>query len=356
MRKTISMICLTAAFVVIFDIIVAVTLSWAQDNGRLGSLVQYFEYGRSVPGKLSQWKENPGTPGNLYNVAWRSEVVVESQQAFEDENASDGPVVRSYGMSFVNNIIRHAVDLEPEIIWDDHAGPGAPPNFTFALFQDDRNARRPGDIAVFGILSSSVGGMAALSNSTWVFEQPAPFTYPIFWPDEAGLRRVEPAVNSATELNELTDETRRIWEAQLEQEDYFFGAHTFGLMWLDYSPFARLVRRSFAISKIDQTEAEILAGDYPYAQVLQLMVSDFARVARADGQVPVVMLIQSRSPTDPDVFEVVRSVIERDNIPYLATVEHFDPRDPSGFMGDGHYKTSIDQVFAKRFVEVLSEL
>lgn len=355
MRKTLSTIGLTAVFVMILDVIVAMTLNWASDNGRLGSLVQYFEYGRSVPGKLLRWEQNPGTPGNLYNIAWRSETILGSQQAFEEEDASEGPVVRSYGMSFVNSIIRQATDLESEVIWDGHGGPGAPPNFTFALFQDDRYARRPGDIAVFGVLSSSVSGMAALSNSTWAFEQPAPFTYPVYWPVEGSLRRVEPAINSATELRDLTDETRRIWEAQLEQEDYFFSAHTFGLTWLDHSPFFRLVRRSIATSIIEQTKAEILAGNYPFEQVLRLMVSEFARLARADGQIPVVMLIQSRNPTDPDVFEVVRPVLEQDNIPYLATVEHFNPRDASGFLVDGHYVKSVDLLFAEHFLILLSE-
>ncbi len=355
MRKTLSMIGLTALFVMILDVIVAITLSWASDNGKLGSLVQYFEYGRSVPGKLAQWERNPGAPGNLYDVAWRSESILKSQQAFEREDTSRGPVIRSYGMSFVNNIIRQATELESEIIWDGHAGPGAPPNFTFALFQDDRHARRPGDVAVFGILSSSISGMAALSNSTWAFEQPAPFTYPIYWPNETGLRRVEPAINSATDLRNLTDAKRRVWEAQLEQEDYFFGVHTFGLSWMDHSPFVRLVRRSLAASMIQETKAEVLAGDYPYEQVLQLMVSEFARLSRADGQIPVVMLIQSRDPADPDIFEIVRPVIEQGNIPYLATVEHFDPRDASGFLGDGHYVEAVDRLFAEHFLVLLSE-
>lgn len=356
MKKTISIIGLTALLVGILDIAVAVTLNWAEENGKLGSLVRYFEYGRSVPGKLAQWEENPGTPGNLFDVAWRSEAVERSQQAFQEEDVAQGPVLRSYGMSFVNNIIRQAVEIDPDITWDAHAGPGAPPNFTFSLFQDDRNARRLGDIAVFGILSSSVGGMAAMSNSTWVFEQPAPFTYPIFWPEEAGLRRVDPVINSSAEHRGLTDDTRQLWEGQLRQEDYFFGPYTFGLIWLDHSPFAKLVRRALATSKIEQTEASILAGDYPYPQVLQLMVEEFARIARADGQIPIVMLIQSHKHIDPNILEVVKPILERDDIPYLATVEHFNPRDASGFLGDGHYVTSIDRLFADHFVDLLSDL
>ena len=43
-------------------------------------------------------------------------------------------------------------------------------------------------IVVLGFLSSSLHAMASLSNRTWSFEQPAPFTYPVFLPEGAGLR------------------------------------------------------------------------------------------------------------------------------------------------------------------------
>lgn len=37
----------------------------------------------------------------------------------------------------------------------------------------------------------------------------------------------------------------------------------------------------------------------------------------------------------------------------LATAEHVDPRDSSGFLGDGHYRPEIDRMFAERLREIL---
>lgn len=328
-------------------------------SGRLGGLVQYFDYGRSVPGKLAQWEANPGATGNLYDVAWRQDAVSLSQKAFTTEPQGTGPVVRSYGMSFVNHILRNAVKMDPDLIWDAHAGPGAPPNFTYALFEDDRDNRRAGDIAVLGILSSSVSGMAALSNQTWVFEQPAPFTYPIYWPEGAGLRRVDPVIQSAQLHRNLAEDQMALtdWYDQLSSEDHFFSQQTYGAVWADKSPFGRLVRRSLATSHVDQTKADIVTtNDYPYVEVLRRMVSAFATTARADGQIPVVMLIQSNGRGDADVLAVTASVLQDMDIPHLATIEHADPRDPSKFISDGHYKPEIDRLFAERFLDLIRSL
>jgi hypothetical protein len=361
MQKTLKVFGTTLLLLIALDVMVGLTLGWAERTNRLGALVQYFEYGRSVPGKLARWEANPGTRGNLYDVAWRPDLLAHSRAKFLAETGTDiaaeAPVIRSYGMSFVNNIIRNAIDIRPDLVWDGHAGPGVPPNFTFAVFEDDRENRRAGDIAVLGILSSAIPALAAHTNSTWAFEQPAPFTYPIYRPGEEGLLRIEPLVDSAADQRALRADAaaRRAWYDQLARNDLFYSLQTFGLPWLDRSPFLRLVRRSLATAHIEDTKAAVLAGAYPYREVLRRMIEDFARIARADGQYPIVMLIQTRDPRDPDVLDIARPVLQRADIPYLATVEHFDPRDPSGFLGDGHYTPEIDRLFARQFLELLPQ-
>ncbi|KIC40597.1 hypothetical protein RA27_12535 [Ruegeria sp. ANG-R] len=343
-------------FLALIDLSVHAVLRHAEASGRLGSLVAFFEYGRSVPGKLARWQDNPTLRGNLFDVSWRSAILDESVSKFADGSADNSPTIRSYGMSFVNNIIKRAVEKRPGLISDSHAGPGAPPNFTYALFQDDRQNRRPGDIVVLGILSSSVPAMAALSNRTWVFEQPAPFTYPVYWPEGEGLRRVEPLINSADAQRALSDNPtlQAAWRDQLASEDLFHAYSTFGGRALDASPFLRLVRRSVGTSHVAKTEAEILAGThYPYDTVLRRMVSEFARTAREEDQIPIVMLIQSRDPRDADILAITRPVLEAENIAYLATAEHFDPRDASGFLPDGHYRPRVDDLFADRFLDLI---
>ena len=288
-------------------------------------------------------------------MAWRSDIQESSAARFAQEDPDSGPVIRSYGMSFVNNIISAALEQMPDVAWDNHAGPGAPPNFTYAVFQEDRANRRPGDIVVLGVLSSAIPAMAALSNRTFSFEQPAPFTYPVYWPSDTGLRRVEPLVNSAEAQRALSGTpAARAWADQLATEDAFYSPVTFGATRLDVSPFARLVRRSLARRHVTRTSADILtSNDYPYAEILRRMIVDFAQTARADGQIPLVLLIQSRDSADVDVAGLVRPVLEREGVAYLATVDHFDPKDPSGFVSDGHYTPEVDALFGAAFRALL---
>lgn len=321
-----------------------------------GSLVRFFDYGRSVPGKLETWRLNPGVPGNLQAVAWMPEMIADSRAEFAAEPPETGRVVRVYGLSFVNHVVEAAQAAKPSMILDKHSGPGAPPNFTYAAFLDDRANRREGDIVVLGILSSALAPMASFSNSSWAFEQPAPFTYPIFRPNtDNGLNRTEPLLQSYAQYHAEGYDNPR-WQAQLKSEDRLYSPVATGLAWLDLSPFARLVRRSLAIDDISRREADVLSdptgAPYPYGEILNRMAATFAQMARADGQIPVVMLIQSGNPGDPDILGLMKETLVTENIPYFATAEHHSPRDPRAFVGDGHYTHEVNQTFGKAFLEI----
>jgi hypothetical protein len=355
MKRAATTFALTIALLIALDSIVAIVLSQAEAHRKIDSLVRYFEYGRSVPGKLDRWQNDPELPGNLFDIAWLSEMIAESAA----RHASEPPVptIRSYGMSFVDNILEPAAE-RLDMPWDRHSGPGAPPNYTYALFREDRANRREGDIVVLGILSSSVPAMAALSNRSWAFEQPAPFTYPVFWPDDGGgLRRIEPLIDSAAAERALKDggDKARAWNAQMAEIDAFYSLLSFGAPSMDRSPFVRLVRRSLATGHIGKTKAAILAHDtYPYAEVLRRMIVDFAATARADGQTPIVFLIQSRDGGDADLLEIAKPVLDAAEIPYLATEELADLSNAAIFRPDGHYVPDIDAMFAERFLEIVA--
>lgn len=361
MKASISMAALVLVLLAGLDAGVASGLHWAQERGRLGALVQYFDYGRSVPGKLARWEADPAAPGSLYDIAWRAgPTSALSGGAITNNQASSGITIRSYGMSFVDNILRYAQDYNPALTVDRHSGPGAPPNYTYALFLEDAPNRQPGDVAVLGVLSSSIPPMAAMSNRTWVFEQPAPFTYPVYYPNETGpgLRVVAPLVNSAADERALQQrpDARAAWKAQLAQEDLFYSPITFGATWLDVSPFARMVRRALAKAHVERSKTHVLDGAYPYAEALRRMILTFAETARDADQIPLVMLVQNEASARTDLLKITKSVLVQYDIPYFATAEHFDPSDLSGFLQDGHFRAHLDRKFGEVFADMVSTL
>lgn len=346
----------TFAALIVIDVAVALVLAGPAP----ASLARFFEYGRSVSGKLAQWEARPKMRGNLFEVAWLPEMTAHSAQEAAARPAADGPVVHAYSMSFVNHILEAAEAARPDLHVVRRAGPSASPNFTYAAFLKDRPNRRAGDVAVLGILSSAVSAMGSFSNRTWLFEQPAPYTYPVFLPDGAGgLQIIEPLVQSLAQQKTLSSdpELAQAWEAQLRAGDALFAPAAFDYPRLDASPFARLVRRALAQGGIDARKADVIArpedGPMPYGAVLRAMLAQFHKIAREDGQEPLVVLVQSRSPSDPDLLALLGPTLERLALPYLATAEHVSPRDPRGFLGDGHYTKAANTVFGAALLERL---
>jgi hypothetical protein len=195
-----------------------------------------------------------------------------------------------------------------------------------------------------------------------MFEQPSPFTYPVFLPAAGGgLTRIEPLVESAAQeraiLQAPSSFAARAWRAQLRDVDAFYMPETFGLPWLDISPFARLVRRSVAVKSIAATKERLLAdpdgAQLPYGEILRRMVGEFARIARQDGQIPVVVLVQVQGK--PDLAALLRPTLTAERIRYVATVDDQDPTDPEAYTSDGHYRPAIRVRFGQAFLKVIGQ-
>lgn len=353
MRRAILTSLAILGWLVVFDLLVAGVLA----TGAVPSLERYFDYGRSVPGKLAEWQARPGMAGNMAGAGWISSVIGKtSAEDFAAEDAQAGPVIRGYGMSFSNHILRAAERARPGLALDLAGAPAAPPNWAYAAFLADAGNRRAGDVAVLGVLSSAVPGTLSLSNRTRNFEQPAPLTYPIFRADGAGgLLRIDPMVTDLEEERALSPDATRAWAAELRAQDALWSPAAFAAPWLDVSPFARLVRRALATSDIDARRARIARNPELWQAGLETMLTDFAARARAEGMTPVVLLIQTRGPEAPDLARL-RPALAAAGVATLATVDHVDPARPVNFLADGHYTDAANDRLGAAFIELIDGL
>ena len=361
MKQTLKILLLTIFIFIAMDVLISFTLKIFERHNRLPGIVQYFEYGYSVPKKMENWEKNYSQWYDLtLENSLRDDALQTSQKEFLSENPDQGPVIRVYGMSFVDQIVDEAMEIRPKTLFpnlkaDKHSSAGAPPNYSFMIYNSDRENRNRGDIAILGILSSSVLAMNSMSNSAWSFEHPLPFTYPIYWPEEQGLRTIEPLIYSRRDVVSLSTDTsfRKKWYDQLRRHDAYFTSVAFAFPWMDVSPFVRLIRRWNVTSRFEKLSAKgIEKSAYPYKEVLNEFVVNFAETARSDGQIPIVFLIQAR-PTDVDLKNLLQAKLEDHNIRYFATIDHFNPTDPTGFVKDGHFKKHINAMLAENFLVML---
>ena len=345
--KPLRSVLATLVALVALDGLVAVVLPHAP-----AGLQAFFDHGRSVPGKIALWQAEPaGESGNLLGAAWLPPMMAQSRDHFL-AGGEVGPVIRSYGMSFSQELLDAARQADPLLVVDGHAGPAAPPNFVHAAFLDDRANRNPGDIVVIGLLSSSVPGMAAFSNRTWAFEQPAPFTYPVFRPDgPGGLVRTDPVLTDMADLDDPASVAA--FDAQLRAEDGMWTRAAFALPQLDASPLARLLRRAVAKSALAGREAAVARDPQArWAETLRLMLLDVARITREDGQLPVILLIQARGDTRFALRETLGPLLEAEGIGYLATETLAHPADGRGFLPDGHFTPEVNAALAQALLDL----
>ena len=358
MKATIKTLFVTLLALIVMDFGVANFLNWSKANNRLGSLTNYFDLGLSVPAKIEAWAIDDNVSGNLYQVAWPQAILMDSTQKSAFEPDDHGRTIRNYGMSFSGNISEKAMEIDPSFSVDNHAGPAAPTNHSYMLFVADRENRNPGDVVVFGILSSSVPNIAAMSNRTWLFEQPAPYTYPIYYPEGEGLRRVDPFIGTLEKQAELeaSPGLQRAWRDQLAEHDRFYSPLMFEWRSLDRSPLVRLIRRAATFRLLSQRDQQVLQdNEYPTLEVLRRMLVDVKNTAIQDGQIPVILLIQTNNPSDIDLRGFLAPTLREIEIPYVATADYFDPKDSSGFVGDGHYSGRVDKIFGQALLDVIEE-
>jgi hypothetical protein len=328
-------------------------------NVRPSKLRAYFEYGRSIEGKLARLVgTNDATAAQIAHAGWLS-TPPGPEQPIRRRPGSD-LFVASYGMSFSEQVGTALVKLEPKVTTRFWGGPSAPPNCAYAYYLADRG-RHSADAVILGILSNRVAAMESTSGMNNSFEGPAPYTYPSFIPDGAGgLIKIEPTLRTLDQLRAaLADSnSRRALLDEMRQYDAYYAAYLFDQTVFDYSALARIVRRALAhrndrsIESRSHTDVGFVAESFA-ATALRLMVKEFAASARYDEKLPVVLLLHTRGYSD-HLFAALADVLAADDIPYVSTHAICPANDPSNYIGDGHFTEEANGRIARALADLLA--
>lgn len=325
-----------------------------------GQLNLYFEYGRSVEGKLARMigtTDESSAPiaqaGWLDLELWKKLNIPTSRAPGEDL------LVAIYGMSFSNQVAEAMKEMDAKIGLRLVAGPAAPPNYAFAAYKLDRG-KHQADVAILGILASSVKALRTISGLTWNFEAPTPFTYPRYFVADGKLKAIWPKVLSLAQLRTVVEDKQQWNEfvTQIRDNDQFFSSFLFKRNWLDNSAIVRLIRRGYAqrhqamiTNKIHSSAGFNAEIDIP---VLSSIVTDFAATARTDGKLPIVLLISDRGYED-HLFKALSPTLEGASIPYVSTHNIAPATDIKNFVGDGHFTESANKLIAKAVLKLINE-
>ncbi len=358
--KTVVMGVWIVLFLMVMDIAVNVLFPYPSDPHMTPKqLSLYFNYGRSLEGKLSQMVGPTDESSSAIAVAgWLDpELWKKLNLATRPANKED-LLVAIYGMSFSNHVGEAMKEINPKITLRMIAGPAAPPNYSLAAYKLDMG-RHQADVVMMGILASSVKGLTALNNMTWQFEGPAPYTYPKYFLEDGKLKEIVPTVTSLAQLRDTfhSSQQRDVFLAQLQENDQFFDSFLFNRNFLDNSTLIRLIRRAWAQRHQKEVEKQIHTSkgftEYP-TQILRAMVTDFALTAVKEHKLPIVLLFNDRG-YDDHLFQALEPTLKSAAIPYVSTHNIAPASNLANFIPDGHFVKSVDQQIAQAVFKLIGD-
>ena len=341
------------ATILTFDLVVGYCFAVRGDESAsgTGSLDRYFEYGRSVEGKVRRMVGAEGRQHPMFTAGW-----VERQVAAAPLTDAS---VTVYGQSFANHVAIASEEFldgyEKRLI----GGPGATLSHSYFAFLQDEHWQTS-KVVVLGILASSLPKIQSMTHMTGFWEGPAPHTYPRYILDEGGrLRSIDPLVPSEEELRAaLIDDSK--WSEfvrQLALHDAFFDPLVFHSV-LDGSASFRLLRRGWGqtqsravtarLHSIDGFDPEVVA-------VARAILKAFVARAREGGRPIVVMLFNDRGFAD-HLDKALVPVLEANEVHFVSSHDFAPAGNLANFVPDGHFRPGIERELGRRLAAAIREV
>lgn len=348
-------------FFFLFEIVVNTIFSYPKDpqNTSPGFLSLYFDYGRSIEGKVfRQIGQTKATSAPLAQAGWLGEIEGVDQPRCRLNQTS--LFIASYGMSFSNYVADALKRLDSNILLRKIAGPAAPPNHSYAAYKLDKD-NHDADIVIFGILASSVRGLNSMSGMTLSPEVPPPFTFPAYYLENGQLKSISPSITSFNDLQMAKQDPKR-WQEfvnQLRENDKFYDSFVFNRNFLDYSATARLIRRAWSKRVTGEKDSYIYSTngfnqDWEQVSVLRAMIKDFSAQAAKNHQFPIILLISDQGFSN-DLFTILEKTIVENKLAYINTDDIVPNTNRANFVGDGHFTQKANKKIAEQTLMLIKE-
>lgn len=314
------------------------------------ALAQYFNFGTSIEAKLRRMVTAfDSTSAPVALAGW-----LEPFNAGNPPLAArpGGKLVAVYGQSFAFQVVEPMARLDTSLTLRTRGGPASPASHGYALWEGERG-RVHADVAILGVLASSVRGIGANSAANWQFESPSPYTYPRYRVGADGrLASSPPLLRSLADLRAaLADPARwHAWEAQVARDDAWHDPLLWRASWLDHSTLARLLRRAWGQREQRLRLAKLhgrrgFREDAEELRVLHAFVRSFVDGCRADGTLPVVLLLEDAGYAD-HLSRALGPELGRLGATWLGTHELADASNPVSLKGDGHFVPALNERLA----------
>jgi hypothetical protein len=321
-------------------------------------LTRYFEFGRSVEGKLKRMiGPADAETSPTYLEGWR---VPQTAATLPAKPMRGGPLIAMYGMSFTKHLAAAVERVDPSATVRLVIAPSAPPSHALTMSRWDHDQHEAAFV-VLNILSGALAYTNTMTGMTWGFEQPFPFTYPRYYDRDGKLQAIEPVLQSLEDLRMAMKDSDQ-WDRfidQLAEHDDRYRPELFDENILDELAIMRLTRRAWATRMARIANEHAIDNDrfdlkHPGVAILPLIVKAFAAEARAAGHVPIVFMVQQRGDEDR-LYRLLESVLKEHKIEYVSNHEIDLPTGQPQYLPDGHLTKAMNDQLAEALIGKISD-
>ena len=341
-------------YLVLFDLVLNIVFRYPEDpvSNPPSRFRQYFEYGRSVEGKLKRIK------GEMAKWGW---VDATRYKPLPNDAGAEGQVlVALYGMSHTNRLGEAIPKVDSRYVIRMINAPGATPNWSFTAFLEDID-RHQAKVVVLGIMTQGVPFINTTCGGTLSFDVSYAYTYPRYRVSNGTLAVSWPPffTSEGFTASLASEELWREYRAWLSENDKYYDPLLFHESFLDISVIGRSLRRAYASASRQRSIAGVYGPEgfntsSEEIQVLQVIIVEFAMTARQSGKIPFIYIINNRGSSD-HLLQALQPVLNRDGIPFLSTHEICPPDDPTVFLpgGDNHFTDEKEMELAAAFLDLV---
>jgi hypothetical protein len=346
-------------YLTIMDIAVNIIFRFPVDpkNTPPSFLQGYFEYGRSVEGKLDKMVRLADTqPNPILGYGWLQNKRYESLPKEASDNQT---LVAVYGMSHADLLGKAIVAVDNKYVIRYITAPGAPPGWSFAAYEADKDCHEA-KVVILGIMTDSVPYLSATAGTTSYFELGHPYTFPRYFVKDGQLKQAYPPFFTAEGFKEYFYDSRKWGEYRdwLAKNDKFYNAFLYKRSFTDMSALFRVLRRAYSTHIKEKRVNHVYTKDgfnlnSEEIVALRGIIKAFAQSAREKKSLPIIYIVNNEGRKD-HLYRALKPVLEANNIPFLSTHIICPPDDPRIFLGtNSHFIPSKDMELAKEITKII---
>lgn len=349
-------------YIVLIDLCINIVFRYPNDQHNISPsfLQSYFDYGRSVEGKL-QWmtRSTVNESAPRVNGGWLKSdkyLTLPVKATGQDEI-----LIALYGMSHTEELWKAIAKTDKRYLIRGFMAGGATPNWSYAAYEFDRG-RHKADVVVLGILTDSIPLITSTTGMTAHYDMSYPYTFPRYTVKNEILDVAHsPFYDAKGYIENFYDQSKwnnyRTW---LSKNDKYYDPILFQRSLFDHSAFFRLLRRAYS----EREKQRLISSVYTKTGfreeseeiiVLKTIIRAFAESARKDNIIPIVYIVNSQGRGDY-LFRTLKPVLDTYKIPYLSTHIICPPDNPRVYLSENsHFTPAKDLELAKEMINIIEK-